>query len=177
MVRYVDYLAPDPEISGQRYFLVSHAQLSDGSWWCKFGGAWDSLEQAQRVAQQRIKVDDSFNIAAGPVGQWVPAIPTPENTENVEYSDERLNTLFKGYVEGQRAAKEHFIERKEAVMRDGLDAHLTPEEIIPRGPGPPPPIDERGLRELAQAEGASEPSESTTVNIPLTSSSSWIPTG
>lgn len=173
MVRYVDFLAPDPEISGQRYFLVSHAQLSDGSWWCKFGGAWDSLEQAERVAQQRIKVDDSFNIAAGPVGQWVPAIPTPENTEKVEYSDERLNDLFKGYAEGQRAAREHFLERKEAVKRDGLDRHLAPDEVVAPGPGPPAPINERQLREVSVDAGGGQEKEDTTVHLPLTRSPAW----
>ena len=35
-----------------------------------------------------------------------------------------------GYAESQRSAKEIFNDRKEKVMKDGLDAHLTDKERI-----------------------------------------------
>lgn len=183
-MRTVDYLEEDTPIAGQKFFLVSHAKLQDGSWWMKIRGAWDSLEQAERVAKRLMKSNDAFDIVAGEVGKWVPALPTQDNCERVEYSDERLNDLFKGYAEGQRAAKEHFHERKEKVMREGIDKHLLPEEIVPEGSGPPPPMSERELREAALAEAESmHPAEraamglpereSSSVDLPLTRSSAW----
>lgn len=182
-MRQVDYLPADEKISGQEWFLVSHAKLPNGQWFMKLGGVFDTLERAERVAKQKIKRDDNFNIAAGEVGKWLPAIPETENCDRTEYTDERLNELFKGYRESQIAARDHFEERKQNVMRDGLAAHLEEDEIIPKGgPGPPKPMDERSLRQLADAECVHPAEraaiglparEDSTIDLPLTRSSAW----
>lgn len=168
MVQYVDYVQEDPPISGQKYFLVSYAKLNDGSWWQKIRSVWGNMEQAERVARQLSKQDNTFDILVGEVGKWVPALPTADDCERVEYGNERLNELFKGYVEGQQKARDHFEERKALVMKDGLDANLLPEEVIERGAGPPPPMDERALRELAVKE-----KQDTELDLPVNRAPAW----
>lgn len=170
MPRYVDYVDEDKPIAGQKHFLASHVRLTDGSWWVKIRSVWGSLEQAERVAKQLIKQDDTFDVSVGDVGKWVPATPSMDQCERVEYSDEHLNELFRDYKEGQRQAKDHFDERKALVMRDGIDAHLAPEEVIPPGDALPPPLDERAIRALAASE---EDKRSSEIDLPLARSNTW----
>ena len=182
IMREIDYLQPDPPIAGQKFFVVTHAKMPNGTWLMKIGGVFDSMERADRFAKQAIRRDDSYNIAAGPVGEWLEAIPAPENSDRTEYSKEELNELFKGYHQAQAEARDHFEERKANVMRDGLAAHLQPDEIIPKGPGPDAPISERKFRELAQSE-AVHPAErkalglpeleDSSIELPLTRSAAW----
>jgi hypothetical protein len=62
--------------------------------------------------------------------------------ESQEYQETFLNDLMQGYAESQRNAKEMFADRKNKVMKDGLDAHLLPEERIapPTKPLDPPEL-------------------------------------
>jgi hypothetical protein len=52
--------------------------------------------------------------------------------QSQEYQEQFLQDLMTGYADSQRSAKEIFNERKEKVMKDGLDAHLTDKERLPR---------------------------------------------
>ena len=125
-------------------------------------------DEARRVAGRMMQQDDTFDIVLGEVGKWSPVLPSVDNSEDVEYQDERLNKMMKQNVNNQRAAKDHFEQRKAAVMKDGLLAHLEPEEVIPEGQAPPPaPMNERELRQLALAEAdAVHPAERSARKLP-----------
>ena len=58
--------------------------------------------------------------------------------QSQEYQEQFLQDLMTGYAESQRSAKEIFNDRKEKVMKDGLDAHLAENEKIPPPTGPLP---------------------------------------
>ena len=146
----IDHLQEDTPISGQKYFLKSTIRSPDGTLFEKVRCVCGTLEEARRTASSLMQQDDRFHIAVGEVGKWGPSEATLDNSEDVVYQDERLQQTMKQYLENQRSAKDEFQKRKAAVMRDGLLAHLKPEEVIPEGgPGPPPPMDERELRRIA----------------------------
>lgn len=145
----IDHLQEDPPIAGQKFFLKSTIRAPDKTLYEKVRYVCGTLEEAKRVASSFMQQDDRFHIAVGEVGKWGPSEPNLDNTDESVYQDERLQQTMQQYLENQRAAKDEFEKRKANVIRDGLLAHLKPEEVIPRGEGPPPPMDEKELRKLA----------------------------
>ena len=69
--------------------------------------------------------------------KWLLIPPDVNAIDNQEYQESFLNDLIKGYRDNQAAAKQHFMERKEAVKRDGLDAHLLEHERVEPDPAAP----------------------------------------
>ena len=184
MAKGIDYLEEDRPIAGQKYFLKSAIKGPDGTIYEKIKFVCGTIEEAKRTAANMIQQDNTFDISVGEIGKWSPVLPSVDNSDDFEYQDQKLNEVMKGYLENQRASKDHFEERKAAVLRDGLLAHLEPEEVIPRGPGPPPPINERQLRQIAlQQADAVHPAEraaqglpermDTVIDLPLGRSRDW----
>lgn len=185
MARGVDYLEEDRPIAGQKFFLKSVITGQDGAVYEKIRYVCGTMEDAKRTAAVMIQQNDTFDIAVGEIGKWSPVIPGLDNSEDVEYQDERLNETMKQYIETQKAAKEHFETRKAGVIREGIEAHLEEDEKIPEGlPGPPPPINEHELWEAAKAEAATvHPSEraarglpeveDVVLDVPVSRSSGW----
>ena len=168
MARAIDYLREDPPIAGQKYFLKSVIQGPNGKVYEIIRYVCGGLDEAKRVAQTFRQQNDDFDVVLGEVGKWSDVLPTLDNTEDVEYQNQELQAHMKGYLENQRAAKDHFEQRKANVLRDGLIAHLEPDEVIPKGlPAPPPPIDERQLRSKALAEAETmHPAERAAAGLP-----------
>ena len=81
------------------------------------------------------KFDNSFDIFLVDMYKWLLIPPDANSVESQEYQEEFLQTMVKGYHESQSLAKQHFLERKQAVMEEGLDKHLAPEERLPVPPG------------------------------------------
>ncbi|ABU44120.1 hypothetical protein PBCVNY2B_651R [Paramecium bursaria Chlorella virus NY2B] len=128
-----DYLS----IPGQSYALVSFigpeycSQKSD-RFAMKIRGVFATEEEAgAHVKRLQRSGDNSVDIFLVSMYNWVPCPPNPMEIETQEYQEEFLQDLMKGYAESQRSAKELFHERKERVMKEGLDANLLPEERIP----------------------------------------------
>jgi hypothetical protein len=66
----------------------------------------------------------------------------------VHYQEEFLEKLVQGHKDNQKKAKEVFEARKEAILRDGLDKHLLPEERL----APPPGYEEALSQNVHPAE-------------------------
>jgi hypothetical protein len=135
----IDFLDEDViTITGQQYALVSFVSgaSSQKSEKCamKIRGVFATRDEASNHVKKLMRIDDSFDIFLVEMYKWVPVPPDPNAIEDHEYNESYLNTLLKGYKESQLAAKQHFAERKRAVMEQGLDANLLPEERLPAPP-------------------------------------------
>ena len=97
----------------------------------KIRGCFATREEASSHVRKLQAFDGSVDIFMLEVGKWVPIPPSVEEIEDVEYQEKYMNDLMKGYKESQLKAKEVFQERAEAIKKDGIDAHLLPEEILP----------------------------------------------
>jgi len=132
-------------IPGQNFALVSFvgpefcSQKSD-RFAMKIRGVFATEEEAGAyVKRLQRSGDNSVDIFLMSLYNWCPCPPNPMEVETQEYQEEFLQDLMKGYSESQRSAKELFNTRKEKVMKEGLDANLTPEERIPKPDAPLPP--------------------------------------
>jgi hypothetical protein len=106
----------------------------------KIRGVFATQEEAKAFVKRIQRSGDNMvDIFLMEMGNWAPCPPDPMGVETQEYQETFLNELMQGYAESQRSAKEVFADRKTAVMKDGLDAHLLPEERLPPPTGPLPP--------------------------------------
>ena len=132
----VDYLDEDTIVpNGQRFALVSFVgpeqRQKNEKLGMKIRGCFATREEASSHVRKLQAFDGSVDIFMLEVGKWVPIPPSVEEIEDVEYQEKYMNDLMKGYKESQLKAKEVFQERAEAIKKDGIDAHLLPEEILP----------------------------------------------
>jgi hypothetical protein len=131
-------------IPGQNFALVSfvgpeYCSQKSNRFAMKIRGVFATEEEAGAyVKRLQRSGDNSVDIFLMSMYNWCPCPPNPMEIETQEYQEEFLQDLMKGYAESQRSAKELFNERKERVMKEGLDANLTPEERIPKPSGPLP---------------------------------------
>jgi hypothetical protein len=132
-------LEPDyHQIPGQNFALVSFVgpefcRQKSGRHALKIRGVFATEEEAKAYVQRLQRSgDNAVDIFLMSMYQWAPSPPDPMAVENQEYQEQFLQDLMSGYAANQRSAKEIFNERKERVMKEGLDATLTDEERIPR---------------------------------------------
>lgn len=135
----MDFLDEDMvTVPGQAFALVSFVSPTAGqkSDKCamKIRGVFGSREEANNHVKKLMRMDNSFDIFLMDMYKWVPIPPDPNAIPDQEYSEKFLNDLIQGYKESQLAAKQHFAERKRAVMERGLDASLLDQERIPPSP-------------------------------------------
>jgi hypothetical protein len=129
-------LEPDyVTVPGQNFALVSFVGPSCRQKNEKFGmkirGVFATREDAaSHVKRIQRSGDNLLDIFLLDMYQWAVIPPDPEGIEDHEFQEKFLQDMMKGYVDSQRAAKEHFEERKRMVMTDGLDNHLLPHERI-----------------------------------------------
>jgi hypothetical protein len=132
-------LEPDyHQIPGQNFALVSFVgpefcRQKSGRHALKIRGVFATEEEAKAYVQRLQRSgDNAVDIFLMSMYQWAPSPPDPMAVENQEYQEQFLQDLMSGYAANQRSAKEIFNERKERVMKEGLDANLTDQERIPR---------------------------------------------
>ncbi|AGE49030.1 hypothetical protein ATCVBr0604L_050L [Acanthocystis turfacea Chlorella virus Br0604L] len=131
-----DYITP----AGQNYALVSFVgpefcRQKSNRFALKVRGVFATPDEAKAYVNRLRRAGDTLvDIFLLEIGRWAPCPPDPMQLETQEYQETFLNELMQGYAESQQQAKEMFNDRKERVMRDGLDKHLLPEERLP----PPP---------------------------------------
>jgi hypothetical protein len=126
-------------VPNQRYALVSFVGPEDSI--CrqksnrlamKIRGVFATQEEAKAFVNRiRRSGDNLVDIFLMEIGQWGVIPPDPMGVETQEYQEQFLQELMSGYAESQRSAKEVSADRKAKVMKDGLDAHLLPEERLP----------------------------------------------
>ncbi len=144
MASSVDYLDEDTIVpNGQRFALVSFVgpeqRQKNDVMGMKIRGCFATQEEAASHVKKLQAFDGSVDIFMLEVGKWVPIPPNAEDIEDVQYQEQYLQELMKGYRESQLKAKEIFQQRAEAVKKQGVDANLLPGERLP-----PPPEDEAG---------------------------------
>ena len=127
-------------VPGQLYALVSFVapegtNQRNEKYGMKIRGCFPSREDAQSHVKRLQQVDKTMDIYLVDMYKWLLIPPDPNAIEDQVYREEQLNSIIKGHKEAHALAQEHYIERKAAVMRDGLDAHLEEHERLP----PPPP--------------------------------------
>lgn len=126
-------------VPGQLYALVSFVaptgtnQRND-KFGMKLRGCFASKEEAQGHVKRLQMIDKITDIYLVDMYKWLLIPPDPNALDDHEFQEDFLNKLIKGYRESQELAKQHFMERKEAVKKDGLDAHLLEHErVLPPG--------------------------------------------
>ena len=136
-----DFLDEDPvTVSGQTFALLSFvcpdAAASTGKgqkssqYGLKIRGCFGTKEEATAHVKRLQRLDPTFDIYLVDMYKWLAIPPDPEKIEHQEYQETFLNSLIKGYKESQVLARQHFEERKRAVMDEGLDKHLMAHERI-----------------------------------------------
>lgn len=145
----VDYLEEDTIVpNGQRFALVSFVgpeqRQKNDKIGMKIRGCFATRDEAAAHVRKLQAWDGSVDIFMLEVGKWVPIPPAADEIEDVEYQEKYMQDLMAGYKESQLKAKEVFQDRTEAIKKDGIDAHLLPDEILPKpdddsGAGPSNP--------------------------------------
>lgn len=102
----------------------------------KIRGAFSTKDEADAHIKRLLKTDNMFDVYLVDLYKWLLLPPEQDKIQDVQYQDNYLNDMIREYKESQLLAKQHFQERKQKIMEDGLDKHLTDEEKIP-----PPPSD------------------------------------
>lgn len=127
-------------VPGQRFALISfvgpEANQKADKWGMKIRGVFNSKDEATEHVKELMKTDPLFDVFLVDMYKWLLIPPDRDQITDVHYQEEYLEKLIQGYHENQKKAKEYFEMRKEAVMRDGIDKHLLPEEKI----APPPSV-------------------------------------
>lgn len=122
-------------VPGQLYALVSFVSpdgaQKNSQCGMKIRGCFATAEEARAHVSRLQKYDPTCDIYLVDMYKWLLIPPTPDMIDNHEYQEEYLNNLMAEYRKSQEAAKVAFEERKKAVMADGIDKHLLPEERVP----------------------------------------------
>lgn len=124
MQKNIDYLSEDMPLSGQKFCLISFVSPS-GNQKCdvngvKVRGSFDTLEEANKVADRLRNTDPDFDIYVASVGKWLPWYPDPKTMPDINYQESQLNQLVKGHKENQIMSKQHFEERKRDLMEKAM---------------------------------------------------------
>lgn len=97
----------------------------------RFGGAYDTYEEACAQAKAIQQLDQYHNVFVGEGGKWLPFDPNPnsEAVKDSEYSNEQLNELMKGHKETQEKAKIFHEIRKNEKMIENINDNLVQKQI------------------------------------------------
>lgn len=120
----IDYLYEDPDIPGQRYGLISivgpNMPQKCDVWGLKIRGVADSLDKAKKMTQKLMKIDKDYDIYTVEIGKFFPLVVNPLEIEDVEYQNNQLNELVKGYIESKELANEQWEERKNEMVKQAI---------------------------------------------------------
>lgn len=97
----------------------------------KIRGAFATKQEADAHVKKLLKSDNLFDVYCVDMYKWLILPPEVDKIDDVHYQEEYLNTMIHEYKESQLLARQHFQERKQRVLEEGLDKHLTDEERIP----------------------------------------------
>lgn len=115
--------------SGQNYVCISFCTDSEKKTTLtstRIGGVYDTYEKACERAREIQQLDPAFSVYVGEMGKWLPFDPAPDSKmiEDVEYADEKLNELMKGYRANQEKAKLFHEYRKNEKMMDNINENI-----------------------------------------------------
>lgn len=122
--KVIDFLTEDPEISGQKYALISivgpHMKQKCDVWGLKVRGVTDSLEKAKSMTKRLMQFDKDYDIYTVDIGKFFPLNVEPYDVQDIEYENDQLNALVKNYLSNKEKANEHWLSRKQEMMKDAL---------------------------------------------------------
>lgn len=129
----IDFLPEDPVISGQRFALVTivgpEMKQKCDTLGMKVRGVCDTLEEAKKLADKLMKIDNSFDIYTVEVGKFFPLVVDSNKIKNVEYQNQELNKLMKSYFENQEAAQQEWEKDKNERLQKAMKEGQTGREI------------------------------------------------
>jgi len=99
----------------------------------RLGGVSDSYDNACEMAKNINQEDNVHNVFVGEVGKWLPIVSNVSKTsseyvEDVEYANEQLNELMKGYHTNQEKAKLFYEHNKNEKMINNINDNIEEQE-------------------------------------------------
>ena len=123
--------------SSQNFACLSFFEGKDNEgknlMYLRLGGVCDTYESACEMAKNINQEDNVHNVFVGEVGKWLPVVSnvsksTTQYVEDVEYANEQLNQLMKGYYANQEKAKLFYEHNKNEKMINNINDNLGEQE-------------------------------------------------
>ena len=120
--------------NNQNYVCLSFFEGKDDNdkklTYLRVGGVFETYDEACEHAKNINEIDNSHNVFVGDMGKWLPfdSSPTSDYAENVEYANEQLNELMKGYKSNQEKAKLFYEHNKNEKMIDNINVNISEQE-------------------------------------------------
>lgn len=132
----IDYLFEDPPVDGQRFALVSivgpHMNQKCDVWGMKVRGVTGTIEEAKRVVQRLMTIDNNYDIFIVEMGKFFPLAVDPLRVKDVEYQNQELNNLMKSYLESKEKANREWEQRKQDMINKAVEEGQNQEELAKR---------------------------------------------
>jgi hypothetical protein len=133
MSKEIDYLFEDPVIDQQKYALVTivgpHMPQKCKVWGLKIRGTTQTMEQAKKMTQRLMKIDNNYDIYTVEVGKFFPLNIEPHQVSEVEYENKELNNLIKSYLENREIANQQWHQRKNEMIKEAIREGKEQEEM------------------------------------------------
>lgn len=127
---YIDHLSEDTPLAGQKFVCLSivspAANQKCDVTGIKIRGSYNTEEEARKRAMFLQKVDPNFDIFVAPCGTWLPVCDNPDKISDVEYQNDQLNSIIRGYKENQEKQKEMF-EKNKQEMKEKAESMKSDE--------------------------------------------------
>jgi len=99
----------------------------------RLGGVCDTYESACSMAKNINQEDSVHNVFVGEVGKWLPVVSnvsksSSEYVGDVEYANDQLNDLMKGYHANQEKAKLFYEHNKNEKMIENINDNLGEQQ-------------------------------------------------
>lgn len=134
--KLLDYLFEDPPLQTQKFALVSivgpNMPQKCDVWGLKIRGVAGSIEEAKKLSQKILRIDNNYDIYTVDIGKFFPLVVNPLEINNVEYQNEQLNTLIKNYLENRETANDFWHKRKSEMIQEAIKEGKNQEELSNR---------------------------------------------
>lgn len=119
----VDLLETDPiQVPNQHYALITVVSSKDDkNHAVKIRGVFNTIEEAQKHAQQLHACDPNFDIIVAELYKWLQIPPNRDDIENQVHSDENLNQIIKAHKDEKDKVDAFFAQRKSDLMEGKID--------------------------------------------------------
>jgi len=123
----VDNLDEDPQISGQRFVLISFIS-PEGTMNCKVRGVkvrgvYETEGEARRAADKIRKKDKYFDVFVGEVGKWLPWDPDPMSIKEAKYGNKKLDKIMKKVHEQNTEDLNELVGRRKEILQNSKKTH------------------------------------------------------
>lgn len=131
--KVLDYLFEDPPLANQKFALVSivgpNMPQKCDIWGLKLRGVAGTIEEAKRLSQKILRIDNNYDIYTVEVGKFFPLVVNPLEINDVEYQNDQLNKLIKNYLENRETANEFWHKRKSEMIQEAIKEGKNQEEL------------------------------------------------